>query len=156
MVSIVGSRIINPKGLNAVDGVFPQEIYDRFPTMLRTLSLIYALLATLGTLIVKVKKSNAITNNETTQSNVEAASGITLKESMQTKQFWLMWFMIITSATAGMNTVANYKQFAISVGDILILSISTETWIWKSVPMVSGHVYCRQYSAKTVKTSGTV
>lgn len=120
--SILGSRIINPKGLNAVNGVFPQEIYDRFPFMLRSLASIYATLALLGTLIVKIKKTEEGSDVKEGMARAvqEEVGGITLRESMQTQQFWLLWFMIISSATAGMNTVANYKQFAISIGGKLM------------------------------------
>jgi OFA family oxalate/formate antiporter-like MFS transporter len=31
---------------------------------------------------------------------------------MGTRQFWLLWTMIISCATAGLNTAAIYKQFA--------------------------------------------
>lgn len=41
----VGTGIINPKGLNAVAGVYPDEVYANFPVMLRKLSLIYIIVA---------------------------------------------------------------------------------------------------------------
>ena len=44
----IGKKIINPKGLQAVDGVFPQEIYDNFPVMLRKLAVIYFVMALAG------------------------------------------------------------------------------------------------------------
>lgn len=44
-VSQVGTGIINPKGLNAVAGVYPDEVYANFPVMLRRLSLIYIIVA---------------------------------------------------------------------------------------------------------------
>ena len=38
--------------------------------------------------------------------------GLTLSQALRTKQFWILWSMIITCATAGLNTAAVYKQFA--------------------------------------------
>ena len=36
--SLLGSKIVNPQGLNMVEGRFPDEVYNNFPKMLRTLS----------------------------------------------------------------------------------------------------------------------
>lgn len=38
--------------------------------------------------------------------------GLNLSQALRTKQFWILWSMIITCATAGLNTAAVYKQFA--------------------------------------------
>jgi cyanate permease len=38
--------------------------------------------------------------------------GLTVSQAMGTRQFWLLWTMIIACGTAGLNTAAIYKQFA--------------------------------------------
>jgi hypothetical protein len=104
--SLIGSKHVNPDKLNAVAGVFPDAVYERFPSMLRKLAGLYAVISLIGSLLVsepKVVKSAAVT-----------APGVDLKDAIGTKQFWLLWFMIITCATAGLTTASVYKQFAAS------------------------------------------
>lgn len=119
--NLIGTKLVNPKGLNPVDGVFPEEVYAGFPSMLRTLAVVYAALSLLGSLLVSeptvqvVAKPIPTTFKQSTPSTTVSAvesNGITVKEALLTNQFWLMWLMIITSASAGLNVATGYKQFA--------------------------------------------
>lgn len=121
--SLIGSRLVNPNGANPINGKFPPSVYAAFPKMLRVLAALYAMFSLVGALLVTDKrdvvatspaKPNASNNKLTTSSSSTpaAAWGLTVGESLQTYQFWLMWIMIISSATAGLNTASIYKQFA--------------------------------------------
>mmetsp|Transcript_31508 Transcript_31508/g.53174 ORF Transcript_31508/g.53174 Transcript_31508/m.53174 type:complete len:484 (+) Transcript_31508:83-1534(+) len=104
----IGSKLANPTGANAVNGLFPASVYENFPGMLRKLSVMYAVLGLVGSLMVTEPKAV-----ETTASGPPAdLPGLTVGESLTTRQFWTLWFMVITCATAGLNTAAVYKQFA--------------------------------------------
>ena len=50
--NLIGTKLVNPKGLNPIKGVFPQEVYDNFSPMLRKLSLMYAGISLIGSLLV--------------------------------------------------------------------------------------------------------
>ena len=50
--NLIGTNLINPNKVNPINGDFPQAVYDRFPTMLRSLAGIYAALSLVGTLMV--------------------------------------------------------------------------------------------------------
>lgn len=114
---MIGSKLANPDRLNPVKGKFPSSVYDAFPQMLRTLAILYAGLSFVGSLLVTEGKSSV---DDKTKSPSKAAApkpvtapwGTTVGESLKTHQFWLMWVMIISSATAGLNTAAIYKQYA--------------------------------------------
>jgi MFS transporter, OFA family, oxalate/formate antiporter len=114
--SLIGSKIANPNGLNtAAGGGFPSAVYDNFPKMLRTLAGIYAVVSFIGSLLVF--EPLAPSKPTTTASNAKPVAaaplpGLTVGEAVKTSQFWLIWLMIISSATAGLNTAAVYKQFA--------------------------------------------
>lgn len=125
--SMIGSKFVNPSKVNPINGKFPSEVYARFPAMLRTLASIYAVVAFFGSLLVSEPSGTPVavttTNINKIQDNKKKpvtsstaappiVSGLTLQESLKTSQFWLIWSMIIASATAGLNTAAVYKQFA--------------------------------------------
>jgi OFA family oxalate/formate antiporter-like MFS transporter len=110
--NIIGTKLMNPKGLNVVTGgSFPAEVYDNFPKALRRLAGMYAALAIVGSLFVTepvaVAPSNGVKAVQPTQS-----PGLSIKEALTKKQFWLLWLMIVSSASAGLNVAACYKQFA--------------------------------------------
>eukprot|EP01039_Chlorochromonas_danica_P006476 gene6476-7141_t len=110
--SMIGSKTANPLGVNPVNGLFPPSVYEAFPKMLRKLGLIYAVLTILGSFLVtepKVKKEAEV---KETVANKTLLPGLSVGEALRSSQFWLMWTMIICSATASLNTVAVYKQFA--------------------------------------------
>lgn len=41
-----------------------------------------------------------------------SSRGLSVSQALSTPQYWLLWSMIITCATAGLNTATVYKQFA--------------------------------------------
>jgi OFA family oxalate/formate antiporter-like MFS transporter len=113
--NLIGSSIANPLGEDPVNGEFPHEVYDQFPFMLRRLSVIYACISLVGSLLIsEPMKINYKEDNDKKNAGREALEvlGVTINEALCSSQFWLMWAMIITSASAGLNVVAIYKQFA--------------------------------------------
>lgn len=52
LFSLIGSGHVNPDGLNPIDGSFPPAVYARFPSMLRKLALMYAVLSFVGSLFL--------------------------------------------------------------------------------------------------------
>jgi OFA family oxalate/formate antiporter-like MFS transporter len=117
--SMVGSKLANPKGLPMVNGLFPPEVYQNFPGMLRSLALLYAILSLIGSIFVlepagpfKRISFFAGTSDCPVEYNTTDSKGVTIWQALSTWQFWLMWVMIISSATAGLNTAVIYKQFA--------------------------------------------
>jgi OFA family oxalate/formate antiporter-like MFS transporter len=109
--SLIGTKIVNPKGLNPIKGKFPPEVYANFPKMLRTLSLIYAATATVGSLLITEHKAVPTSKGKAAAVAPELP-GLTLGEALKTQQFWMMWAMIISSGSAGLTVSSIYKQFA--------------------------------------------
>jgi hypothetical protein len=87
-------------------GKFPPEVYAAFPQMLRKLSMIYASLCILGSLFVSEPKEVG------DKKAVAPAIGVDIMEALKTPQFYLIWMMIFSSASAGLNVASVYKQFA--------------------------------------------
>lgn len=113
LFSLLGSKIVNPTAVNAVKGVFPPEVYARFPTMLRSLAVVYAIFAVCGSVMIRNPLPLTPLKNQPAQSSQMAElPGLSVSESLGTPQFWMMWVMVIASATAGLNTAAVYKLFA--------------------------------------------
>lgn len=93
----MGTGIINPKGLDAVGGVYPDEVYANFPVMLRKLALIYFLVAALGSTVIRpppVAAAPKGRNNKGRGKVQAAAPGTSLKQVVKDRKFWLMWFMV--------------------------------------------------------------
>lgn len=88
----VGTAIINPKGLNAEGGVYPDEVYANFPVMLRKLALIYALVSAIGATGIRAPPAAPKTGKN--NGKVEAAPGSTVGQSLRDRRFWLLWFMV--------------------------------------------------------------
>jgi OFA family oxalate/formate antiporter-like MFS transporter len=113
--NLIGSKLVNPKGLNPVKGKFPVEVYDKFSPMLRNLACIYSLVALIGSLLVTEPTSKDTAAPAKGKAPVAAAvPGMGIMEARKTPQFWLLWTMIICSASAGLNVASVYKQFATS------------------------------------------
>lgn len=91
----MGTRIINPKGLNAVAGLYPKEIYDNFPVMLRRLSYIYITMGSLGALAIQPPPQAQVKGDGRSE-NVVPVAGTSLGDALRQKKFWLMWFMVST------------------------------------------------------------
>jgi MFS family permease len=52
LFSMLGSKHVNPLGFNPVNGKFPPEVYERFPSMLRKLAVMYAVISFVGSCFV--------------------------------------------------------------------------------------------------------
>lgn len=91
----MGTSIINPKGLNAAGGVYPDEIYANFPVMLRRLSYIYILLAGIGAIAIRPPPAaRAFRFGRRNGAAAPAGEGISVWDALKSKKFWLMWFMV--------------------------------------------------------------
>ena len=120
--NIIGSSIVNPLGKDPFNGKFPPEIYVQFPFMLRRLARIYACISLFGAFLITepVPKVAVLSVDEEDGNDKDKEKrdlsieilGVSVKEALKTSQFWLMWLMIITSASAGLNVASMYKQFA--------------------------------------------
>jgi OFA family oxalate/formate antiporter-like MFS transporter len=122
--NLVGTYLANPNGANPVNGKFPPEVYANFPKMLRTLSIVYICMAALGSIFItdpsavgsigSAPPSPDVENSkkQTDKKELAAPDGLALEEALKTPQFYLMWCMIVMSASAGLNVASVYKQFA--------------------------------------------
>jgi MFS transporter, OFA family, oxalate/formate antiporter len=120
--NLVGSNMVNPLGIDPVRGRFPDEIHDSFPLMLRNLASIYSAISLVGCILITEPPKVVISLDEETDYENDKDKdkrdlstellGVTIAEAIKTPQFWLMWAMIITSASAGLNVASMYKQFA--------------------------------------------
>jgi MFS family permease len=113
--SLVGSKYVNPTKANLVNGRFPDSVYNNFPGMLRRLASIYLVVAFLGSLLVSEPAPvpvQAVEGESAPAASTPTYAGLTPSEALKTSQFWLLWSMIISSATAGLNTASAYKYFA--------------------------------------------
>jgi hypothetical protein len=123
--------IVNPMGRDPINGSFSPEVYHEFPFMLRRLAVMYACISFAGSLLISEPiRLSALISEEYDNENdkdrekkgvvteVLSVSGVGVTEALNTSQFWLMWAMIITSASAGLNVVSMYKQFA-SISPVL-------------------------------------
>lgn len=106
LFNIIGTNLVNPLKHNPVDGTFPQEVYDSFPRMLRTLATMYLVGGLAGSMLVTEPKKDA------NAAKAPPPPGVSVEEALKSPQFWLMWSMIVSSASAGLNVAAIYKQFA--------------------------------------------
>ena len=115
--NLIGTKIANPNSLNVVGGKFPEEVYANFPTMLRKLAVMYAAMSIVGAAMItepsKPKVEQSLTEKKT-QSLPVAASGLDIGEAIRTPQFWMLWSMIVCSASAGLNVASVYKRFALA------------------------------------------
>ncbi|CAN0178597.1 unnamed protein product, partial [Scytosiphon promiscuus] len=112
----VGTSIINPKGLDAISGIYPDEVYANFPAMLRKLALIYVLVAGVGALFIKpLPPTIAAAKNAKTEAKAQTPLAFSLGQTLKDRRFWLMWFMALMIGTSGINVANCYKQYGGSV-----------------------------------------
>lgn len=104
--NLLGTSFVNPKGLNPTNGKFPAEVYDAFPIMLKKLAILYFIVGSIGAAMITVP---ATTTKGKAQA-VAAPQGVGVLEAIKTPQFWILWTMILLSASAGLNVAAAYKQ----------------------------------------------
>lgn len=113
--NLIGTKLVNPKGLNPVAGKFPDEVYAGFGSMLRKLSVIYAVLTLVGSLLVTEPKPVPAIKHSASSKAIKASAGpdgVEVSDALKSNQFYLLWFMILSSASAGLNVASAYKQFA--------------------------------------------
>lgn len=89
----VGTAIINPKGLNAVGGVYPDEVYANFPVMLRKLATIYFIVSAVGAFGIRPPPAAPKTGNNDGKV-AKQAPGLRLGQALKDRKFWLLWFMV--------------------------------------------------------------
>lgn len=108
----MGTKIINPKGLNPSGGVYPDEIYANFPVMLRRLSYIYVVLAAIGSMAIKAPPAaDSVKEVRFGKKVVKTqAEGLSLGEALKTRNFWLMWFMVRFSSTFDVDMSQVYRR----------------------------------------------
>lgn len=116
--SQIGTKLVNPQGFNPINGRFPDSVYQAFPNMLRKLAGMYLVISFLGSLFVTEPKAATGSDGLSTGKAAKEPEGATVKQALRSKQFWLMWSMAVCSATAGLNTVASYKQFASTISTL--------------------------------------
>ena len=110
--SLLGTSLANPKGLDPIAGKFPPEIYAAFPVMLRKLSMIFVALGTVGAMLITEPAKASTTGPKGKKNAVAEVPGVSIMAALHSQQFWLMWMMVITAASAGLNVASMFKQFA--------------------------------------------
>mmetsp|Transcript_1529 Transcript_1529/g.3069 ORF Transcript_1529/g.3069 Transcript_1529/m.3069 type:complete len:274 (+) Transcript_1529:28-849(+) len=112
----IGTSIVNPDGLSTP---FPPEVSAAFPTMLRKLAGMYAVMSIVGSLLIK--RNDAI-EAQAKGAAVPEATGIEFKDAIRSKKFFTLWLMILATAGPMLNMGNLYKKFAISSGSEAISS----------------------------------
>ncbi|KAG5190612.1 major facilitator superfamily domain-containing protein [Tribonema minus] len=157
----VGSRIINPSGISAVDGVYPAAIYAAFPVMLRKLALIYFTLTGLGALLVNPPPPVV------TAVGAPATApplGTSLRDAVRSRAFWSLWLMALLVGTAGINVAGTYKafgarlhaddQFQSLVGSVAALANGTGRLFWGNMLDAAG--FNRPFAALVTLQAATM
>lgn len=91
----MGTAIINPKGLDAVDGTYPDEVYANFPVMLRKLATIYALVSAVGAFAIRPPPAALKSGKDNGKGRVaKKGLGLSLGQVLKDRKFWLLWFMV--------------------------------------------------------------
>ena len=95
--NLIGTHLVNPNSLDVVNGKFPDEVYNSFPSMLRKLALIYAGLQLVGALLVSEPKAQPKPAEQSTVAGpaapvatVVAAAGVSIVDALKTSQFWVI------------------------------------------------------------------
>uniref|UniRef100_A0A7S4F4J8 Major facilitator superfamily (MFS) profile domain-containing protein n=1 Tax=Chrysotila carterae TaxID=13221 RepID=A0A7S4F4J8_CHRCT len=132
LFNILSTKLINPKNLEAVNDAFPPEIYASWPSLLRTLGLIYGTLAVVGALLQSNPNSHDAkyplldyfsrsraphtsaargTSPSTPKASVTSAAQPSVTSLVFSRQFAIYWLMILNSAVSGLNIIGSYKTF---------------------------------------------
>ena len=87
--NLIGTKLVNPKGLNPVAGKFPDEVYAGFGPMLRKLAIIYAALTLVGSLLVTEPKPIVVAKQSSSKVTKAAAGpeGVEVSEALKSNQF---------------------------------------------------------------------
>ena len=97
--NILGSKLINPKNLEMINGKFPEEVYDNFPKALRILAACYASLGLIGSFLVSEPKDSTMLNENSKdklKSAPNAPQGLEVIEALKTSQFWFLWYYLLS------------------------------------------------------------
>jgi len=127
LFNLLATRLINPKGLNAVGGVFPAEVYANWPHAIRTLGSLYTGLAVCGALLQSNPSSFAgaypwrdalcgkrhAPTPKARKAVAAAPGGPSLPSLVFAPKFAAMWLMILGSAVGGLNVAGSYKTFGL-------------------------------------------
>jgi len=113
LFTLLGAKIANPHSLPLEGGRFPPEVYAAFPKMLRTLAACYLALGVLASLLVKPAPVAVVAPGTKAPSRA-ASNDRTFGEAVRHPTFWLLWFVILLAAPAGLNVAAVYKTFALN------------------------------------------
>jgi len=124
--NMLATALINPAGANPVDGAFPPEIYARWPSLLRTLGVCYAALAIIGGLLQAnppsftgsyplldffAGKKREDKPSKALATSTSAAPQRSVASDIFSRQFAIMWTMILFSAVSGLCVAGSYKTF---------------------------------------------
>ena len=110
--NLIGTSLVNPKGLNPVGGKFPLEVYNNFPKMLRKLSALYIVLSLIGSLLVTEPAVVPVDTKNKKATKPTEIPGVSVMHALHSSQFWQLWILIVSAASCGLNVANIYKQFA--------------------------------------------
>uniref|UniRef100_A0A7S1XR46 Major facilitator superfamily (MFS) profile domain-containing protein n=1 Tax=Phaeomonas parva TaxID=124430 RepID=A0A7S1XR46_9STRA len=105
----IGTSLVNPDNMQTIDGVFPDAVYSRWPLMLRSLAIIYAVLAAVGAFLIRTPPKGYAVEAAPGAADAPAVKSLTVKEAVATKQFWMIWACIFMSVCGCLNVSSNYK-----------------------------------------------
>jgi len=132
--NMLDTKYINPTGLNAEGGVFPAAVLDRFPALLRSLGVTFALLSFAGAMLqtnppsfkqpypllesierrLGLRASPASAAPEKQRPTAKLAATPPSESVLSlvfSRKFLVLWLMILNSAVAGLNIASSYKTF---------------------------------------------
>lgn len=109
--NLIGTALANPNklSLDPITKMFPSEVYDNFPIMLRKLAVIYLVLQTTGAGLLKL--TSLPPPAPASKSSATSGKYPTLKSAIFSRPFLFLWTCIVLSSTAGLNTVSVYKMY---------------------------------------------
>jgi len=132
LFNMVATKFINPDGVDSVGGAFPSEITARWPSLLRTLGVVYIFLSLGGALLQNNPPSHDVTYpvpsafkrlvtgahapEPKKSPSRKGKAAVTppsrsVLEDVFSKKFALLWIMILTSAVSGLNIAGSYKTY---------------------------------------------
>ena len=128
--NFVGTKFINPDGVNAIGGSFPPEISARWPALLRTLGVAFTCLSFTGAMLQSNPQSSGIKypvveffkrlGGKAPEAPKRRAKAVAMSAAddqpsvlshVFSAKFLLLWVMILNSAVSGLNIASSYKTF---------------------------------------------
>lgn len=98
--NFVSTAIINPDNVSPVNGIYQRHVTDNVPYALRIFAIVWLAIASTSINLLRPKESR-----------VKNESQVNDSEILQTKKFWLLYFMNFSSVFLGYIVVSNYKVF---------------------------------------------